>query len=140
MEAIGFKWGAFAVSLGALAGITSVLVVLLMAQVRIFFAMSRDGLLSQWLAMVHPTYRTPHHATWLTGILVALLAGVIDLGSAAEMTNIGTLFAFIMVCVGVIVLRYTKPNEHRPFRIPLMPWLPIAGTLCCLGLISFCRP
>jgi APA family basic amino acid/polyamine antiporter len=134
---LGFKWGAAIVSVGAVAGITSVLVVLLMGQVRIFFAMSRDGLLGNWLASVHPQFRTPHKATWITGILVALLAGVVQLGEAADMTNIGTLFAFLIVCVGVVVLRYTRPDEHRPFRTPFMPWLPILAALACLGLMAF---
>lgn len=134
---LGFKWGAAIVSVGAVAGITSVLVVLLMGQVRIFFAMSRDGLLGNWLAGVHPKFRTPHKATWITGILVALLAGVVQLGEAADMTNIGTLFAFLIVCIGVVVLRYTRPDEQRPFRTPFMPWLPILAALACLGLMAF---
>ena len=134
---LGFRWGAAIVSVGAVAGITSVLVVLLMGQVRIFFAMSRDGLLGNWLAGVHPQYRTPHKATWVTGIVVALLAGVVQLGEAADMTNIGTLFAFAIVSIGVVVLRYAKPDEHRPFRTPFMPWLPILAALACFGLMTF---
>ena len=134
---LGFRWGAAIVSVGAVAGITSVLVVLLMGQVRIFFAMSRDGLLGNWLAGVHPKFRTPHKATWITGIAVALLAGVVQLGEAADMTNIGTLFAFLIVSIGVVVLRHTKPDEYRPFRTPFMPWLPILAALACLGLMSF---
>ncbi len=137
LEMIGFKWGAALIAVGAVAGITSVLIVMLMGQVRIFFAMSRDGLLGGWLATVHPRYRTPYRATWLTGIVVAILAGVGDLGAAADMTNIGTLFAFMLVCVAVVILRYTRPEEHRPFRTPLMPVLPIAGALACLGLMTF---
>lgn len=137
LEMIGFKWGAALIAVGAVAGITSVLIVMLMGQVRIFFAMSRDGLLGGWLATVHPRYRTPYRATWLTGIVVAVLAGVVDLGAAADMTNIGTLFAFMLVCVAVVILRHTRPEEHRPFRTPLMPVLPIAGALACLGLMTF---
>ncbi|MEZ5565507.1 MAG: amino acid permease [Gammaproteobacteria bacterium] len=137
LEMLGFKWGAALVSVGAVAGITSVLIVLLMGQVRIFFAMSRDGLLGGWLASVHPRFRTPYRASWLTGIVVAILAGVLDLGAAADMTNIGTLFAFLLVCVAVIFLRYTRPDERRPFRTPLMPWLPIAGALACFALMTF---
>jgi APA family basic amino acid/polyamine antiporter len=86
---------------------------------------------------VHPEYRTPYKATWITGILVALLAGVVQLGEAADMTNIGTLFAFLIVSIGVVVLRHTKPYEHRPFRTPFMPWLPILSALACLGLMAF---
>jgi APA family basic amino acid/polyamine antiporter len=103
----------------------------------VFFAMSRDGLLGPWLSAVHPTFRTPHHATYLTGIAVALLAAFIPIGDAADMTNIGTLFAFVLVCIGVIVLRYTKPGHPRPFRMPFMPWIPILGMLACLGLMLF---
>ena len=137
LEMLGFKWGAALVSIGAVAGITSVLIVMLMGQVRIFFAMSRDGLLGRWLANVHPKYQTPARASWLTGLLVALLAGVVDIGAAADMSNIGTLFAFLLVCVGVVVLRYTRPEQRRPFRTPLMPWLPIAGALACFALMAF---
>ena len=137
LQQLGFKWGALIVSVGALAGITSVLVVMLMGQVRIFFAMSRDGLLGPWLVGVHPKYRTPHHATWMTGIFVALLAGILNIGAAADVANIGTLFAFVLVCIGVVVLRYAKPDEKRPFRTPLMPWLPIAGALACFALMTF---
>jgi APA family basic amino acid/polyamine antiporter len=137
LEMLGFKWGAALVSVGAVAGITSVLIVMLMGQVRVFFAMSRDGLLGKWLAGVHPKYRTPYRASWLTGLVVAGLAGVVDLGAAADMTNIGTLFAFMLVCIAVVILRYVKPNEHRPFRTPFMPVLPIAGAIACFALMTF---
>jgi basic amino acid/polyamine antiporter, APA family len=134
---VGFKWGAAIVAIGAVAGITSVLVVMMLGQIRVFFAMSRDHLLSPWLSTVHPRYGTPHYATILTGIAVATLAALIPIGDAADMTNIGTLFAFVLVCIGVMVLRYTKPNQLRPFRLPFMPVVPILGMLACLGLMSF---
>jgi APA family basic amino acid/polyamine antiporter len=137
LSMVGFKWGAAIVAIGAVAGITSVLVVMMLGQIRVFFAMSRDHLLSPWLSTVHPRYGTPHHATILTGIGVAILAALIPIGDAADMTNIGTLFAFVLVCIGVVVLRYTKPNQPRPFRLPLMPIVPILGMLACLGLMSF---
>lgn len=137
LQILGFKWGAAIVSVGAVAGITSVLIVMLMGQVRIFFAMSRDGLLGDWLSGVHPKFRTPHRATLLTGILVALLAGVVDISAAADMTNIGTLFAFCLVCIAVIVLRYTKTDVPRYFKVPLMPVIPIAGALACFALMTF---
>jgi APA family basic amino acid/polyamine antiporter len=119
------------------AGITSVLFVMMIGQIRVFFAMSRDRLLSPWLSKVHPRYRTPHHATILTGAGVAMLAALVPIGDAADMTNIGTLFAFVLVCLGVIVLRRTKPDQRRPFRIPFMPWIPLLGMAACLGLMAF---
>jgi APA family basic amino acid/polyamine antiporter len=103
----------------------------------VFFAMSRDRLLSPWLSKVHPRYRTPHRVTILTGIGVAVLAAFVPIGDAADMTNIGTLFAFVLVCLGVIVLRWTKPEQRRPFRIPFMPWIPLLGMATCLGLMAF---
>ncbi len=137
LRVAGFQWGAAVVATGAVAGITSVLVVMMIGQIRVFFAMSRDRLLGPWLSAVHPTYRTPHHATLLTGIGVAILSALIPIGDAADMTNIGTLFAFVLVCMGVIVLRHTKPDLARPFRLPFMPWVPILGMLACLGLMAF---
>jgi APA family basic amino acid/polyamine antiporter len=137
LSMVGFKWGAAIVAIGAVAGITSVLVVMMLGQIRVFFAMSRDHLLSPWLSTVHPRYGTPHYATILTGIGVATLAGLIPIGDAADMTNIGTLFAFVLVCIGIVILRYTKANHPRPFRLPFMPVVPILGMLACLGLMSF---
>ena len=137
LSVAGYRWGAAVVAVGAVAGITSVLVVMMIGQIRVFFAMSRDGLLGPWLSAVHPTFRTPHHATYLTGAAVAVLAAFIPIGDAADMTNIGTLFAFVLVCIGVIVLRYTKPGQPRPFRMPFMPWIPLLGMLACLGLMLF---
>ncbi|MFO0766580.1 MAG: amino acid permease [Nitrospiraceae bacterium] len=99
--------------------------------------MSRDGLLGPWLSAVHPRFRTPHHATYLTGIAVAIMSALIPIGDAADMTNIGTLFAFVLVCAGVVVLRYTRPDHPRPFRMPLMPFVPILAMLACLGLMYF---
>jgi APA family basic amino acid/polyamine antiporter len=137
LSAAGYRWGAAVVAVGAVAGITSVLVVMMIGQIRVFFAMSRDGLLGPWLSAVHPTFRTPHRATYLTGFAVAVLAAFIPIGDAADMTNIGTLFAFVLVCTGVIVLRYTKPNQPRPFKMPLMPVIPLLGMATCLGLMVF---
>lgn len=137
LRVVGFKWGAAVVAIGAVAGITSVLVVMMLGQIRVFFAMSRDRLLGPWLSKVHPRYGTPHRATIVTGLAVAGLAALVPIGDAADMTNIGTLFAFVLVCLGVIVLRYTKPHYPRPFRLPLMPWVPVLGMLACLGLMAF---
>jgi APA family basic amino acid/polyamine antiporter len=133
----GFPWGAALVAVGAVAGITSVLVVMMLGQIRVFFAMSRDRLLGSWLSTVHSNYGTPHHATIVTGVCVSILSAFIPIGEAADMTNIGTLFAFMLVCIGIIVLRKLRPEHPRPFRIPLMPLIPILGTLACLGLMAF---
>jgi len=135
LQLVGFKWGAAAVAIGAVAGITSVLVVMMLGQIRVFFAMSRDQLLGPWLSAVHPRFGTPHRATILTGIAVAILSAFIPIGEAADMTNIGTFFAFILVCIGVIVLRYADPDRPRPFRLPLMPLVPILATIACLWLM-----
>jgi len=133
----GFRWGAALVATGAVAGITSVLVVLMLGQVRIFFAMSRDRLLGPALSRIHPRFGTPHYATLITGVGVATLAALVPIGEAAEMTNIGTLFAFVLVCAGIIVLRRTQPAHPRPFKTPLMPWVPLLGILGCLGLMAY---
>lgn len=135
LRLVGYKWGAAVVAMGAVAGITSVLVVMMLGQIRVFFAISRDGLLGPWLSVVHPRFGTPHHATILTGIGVAIMAAFVPIGTAADMTNIGTFFAFTLVCIGLIVLRYTRPHLARPFKTPLMPWIPLLGALSCLGLM-----
>ncbi|MGQ0695672.1 MAG: amino acid permease [Nitrospiraceae bacterium] len=137
LRLVGFKWGAALVAIGAVAGITSVLVVMMLGQIRVFFAMSRDRLIGPWLSAVHPQYGTPHRATVVTGVVVAVMAALIPLGDAADMTNIGTLFAFVLVCLGIVILRFTKPDLPRPFRLPLMPLVPILGMLACLGLMAF---
>lgn len=137
LRMVGFRWGAALVAVGALAGITSVLFVMMIGQIRVFFAMSRDGLLGPWLSAVHPRYGTPHRATLLTGVAVAVLAALVPIGEAADMTNIGTLFAFSLVCIAVLVLRRTRPNQPRPFRVPFMPWIPLLGMAACFGLMAF---
>jgi APA family basic amino acid/polyamine antiporter len=133
----GYRWGAAVVAIGALAGITSVLLVMMLGQIRIFFAMSRDGLLSPRLSSIHSRFQTPSLATILTGVGVSLLAGFVPIGEAADMTNIGTLFAFCLVCLGVLWLRVTQPEHPRAFRLPWMPWIPVLGTLSCFGLMLF---
>jgi APA family basic amino acid/polyamine antiporter len=114
-----------------------VLVVLMLGQVRVFFAMSRDRLLGPALSRIHPRFGTPHYATLLTGFGIASLAALVEIGEAADMTNIGTLFAFVLVCAGIIVLRRTRPSHPRPFRTPFMPWVPLLGMLGCLGLMAY---
>ena len=132
---VGFKWGAAIVAIGAVAGITSVLVVMMLGQIRVFFAMSRDQLLSPGLSTVHARFGTPHRATILTGVVVAILSAFFQIGDAADMTNIGTFFAFVLVSFGVMLLRYTKPNQPRPFRLPFMPLVPIFSIAACLYLM-----
>lgn len=136
LNLVGFKWGAAVVAIGAVAGITSVLVVMMLGQIRVFFAMSRDQLLGPWLSKVHPRFATPHRATILTGVAVAILSALIPIGDAADMTNIGTFFAFVLVCLGVTILRYNKPDQSRPFRLPFMPVVPILGILACFYLMA----
>ncbi|MBM4126928.1 MAG: amino acid permease, partial [Nitrospira sp.] len=135
LSLVGYKWGAALVAIGAVAGITSVLVVMMLGQIRVFFAMSRDRLLSPGLSIVHPRFGTPHRATILTGVAVAILASLFRIGDAADMTNIGTFFAFILVCFGVMLLRYTKPDHPRPFRLPFMPLVPLLGMAACFYLM-----
>ena len=131
----GRPWAQALISAGALAGITSVLLVFQLGQPRIFMAMARDGLLPQYFAKIHPRFRTPHITTIWTGVFVGGVAAFTDIGSLAELTNIGTLFAFVLVCLGVIVLRRKEANRPRPFRVPFSPVFPIGGTLMCLVLM-----
>jgi APA family basic amino acid/polyamine antiporter len=137
LRVLGFRWGAALVATGALAGITSVLFVMMIGQIRVFFAMSRDRLLGPWLSAVHPRFGTPHRATIITGLCISVLSALVPIGDAADMTNIGTLFAFVLVCLGVIVLRRLRPHHPRPFRVPFMPWIPLLGMLACIGLMAF---
>jgi APA family basic amino acid/polyamine antiporter len=135
LNLIGYSWGSTLVSVGAVSGITSVLLVMLMGQPRIFFSMSRDGLLWPWISKVHPRFRTPYVSQILTGLVVACFAGFLDIGTAAELCNIGTLFAFCIVCGGIVVLRYTHPEIKRSFKCPLVPWVPLLGISFCAGLM-----
>jgi len=133
---VGLGWAQFIVSLGAIAGITSVLLVMMLSQPRIFLAMARDGLLPKKIfGAVHEKFKTPWKSTILTGIFVALLAGFLPLRILAELVNIGTLFAFVVVCGAVLIMRKTHPEAERPFRAPLVPFVPIAGIATCLLLM-----
>jgi APA family basic amino acid/polyamine antiporter len=135
LSVIGQDWAAGLVSAGAVAGITSVLLVMLMSQPRIFFAMSRDNLLPQGVSKVHPRFGTPYITTIITCVLVALVAGVTQIQVVGEMTSIGTLFAFVVVCAAVLTLRARRPEAKRPFRVPLGPIFPVAGILSCSYLM-----
>ncbi|MGO9602537.1 MAG: amino acid permease [Candidatus Binataceae bacterium] len=124
------------ISLGAVAGLTSVLLVLLLGQSRIFFAVSRDGLLPAAFSKIHPRFRTPYIPTTITGIAVGITAALLPIQDIAELTNIGTLFAFVLVCAGVWILRYIEPGLTRPFHTPLVPLVPILGMFFCAYLMA----
>ena len=129
------NWAAGLVSAGAVAGITSVLLVMLMSQPRIFFAMSRDQLLPAGVSKVHPRFRTPYITTIITCVVVAVVAGFVPIQILGEMTSIGTLFAFVVVSLAVIVLRIQRPEARRPFRVPLGYVIPVLGVVSCLYLM-----
>jgi basic amino acid/polyamine antiporter, APA family len=132
---IGLNWAAGLVSIGAICGLTSVIMILMLGQSRVAFAMSRDNLLPRYFARAHPRFRTPYRITILTGVVVAIIAAFVDLTRLAELVNIGTLFAFCLVSVGVMILRRTQPDLPRAFRTPLVPVVPILAILFCLYLM-----
>jgi basic amino acid/polyamine antiporter, APA family len=135
-EQVGFGFAQFIVTIGAIAGITSVLLVMMMGQPRIFLAMARDGLLPVgFFGSIHPIYRTPWKSTMLTGLMVAAAASLLPLNILAELTSIGTLFAFALVCGSVLLLRVIDPMRERPFRCPFSPWFPGAGIFLCVMLM-----
>ena len=128
-------WVRMSVDVGAVLGLGSVILVMLLGQSRVFCSMSRDGLLGHWAGAVHPRFRTPYLSSIYTGIAVALAAGMLPLQLLGQLVNIGTLLAFVLVCAGVWILRKKRPDLDRPFRTPLMPFVPIMGILCCFGLM-----
>ncbi len=132
IDATGLTWLASVLKVAALFGLFSTMLVTLLGQTRIFYSMSRDGLLPPAFSRIHPAYRTPHISTMLTGTVVALGAGLTPLDVLGQLVSMGTLLAFVLVCVGIIVLRRTSPELERPFRTPGMPWVPISGALVCL--------
>lgn len=132
---VGVKWGSAAVSVGAICGITSVLLVMALGQTRVLFAMSRDGLIPRFFSDVHPTFGTPVKTTLLTGTIAAILAGFTPISVVAELTNIGTLAAFVVVSASVIYLRKTRPELERPFKCPAVPIFPALSIVFCLYLI-----
>jgi basic amino acid/polyamine antiporter, APA family len=121
---------------GALMGMISSLLVFQYGQTRIWFAMSRDGLLPKLFSVVHAKFKTPHWSTWIAGAVVGIPAGFVDIGDAADLSNIGTLFAFVLVSIGVIVLRRTQPERPRGFRVPLVPFFPLISVVLCGGLMT----
>jgi APA family basic amino acid/polyamine antiporter len=131
IRTLDMPWLSRLISLGALAGITSVILVMLLGQPRIFYTMSKDGLLPEFVGKVHPRFRTPHITTAITGIAVAIVAGLTPIDQVGQLVSIGTLLAFALVCGGVLVLRYTQPNRPRPFRVPWFPVVPVLGVISC---------
>lgn len=136
MSLINMKWASDLVLVGAIAGLTSVLLVLQMGGTRIFYAIARDGLLPASLAKIHPKFQTPHICTILTGLFVAIGAGMLPITLLAEMCNIGTLGAFVVVCLGVAILRITDPDRKRPFRCPLGLTMPLIGVAGCIYVMT----
>jgi APA family basic amino acid/polyamine antiporter len=132
---IGLTIAQIFIGIGAVIAMSSVLLVFQLGQPRIFFSMARDGLLPPWAAKVHPKYKTPHITTIITGIAVAVASGLMNINEAVELTNIGTLFAFVIVAIGVIVLRVREPNRPRPFRVPGSPITPAIAALSCFFLM-----
>ena len=137
----GTTWPSTIVAFGSVIAHTAVLLVFQLGQPRIFFSMARDGLLPSKFASVHPRFKTPHVTTILTGIFVGGIAAFASIDEMVDLTNIGTLFAFILVCIGIPVLRYKDPTRARPFRVPLGPWfLPALGALSCVFLMYYLPP
>ncbi len=136
LQAIGLTGVQRWVTLGALTGMISSLLVFQLGQARVWFAMSRDGLLPRAFSRVHERFRTPYVSTWVAGILVAIPAAIFDIGTLADLSNIGTLFAFLLVSAGVLVLRRTQPERPRAFRVPWVPVVPLAAIACCLVLMA----
>jgi len=129
-------WVRLAVLFGAMTGMISSLLVYQLGQARVWFAMSRDGLLPRVFSHVHPRFRTPAFSTWVAGFVVGIPAGLFDIGTLADLSNIGTLFAFVLVSIGVIILRYREPDRPRGFRAPLGPVIPVLSVVCCILLMA----
>ncbi len=130
------RWLLAIVIIGALTGMLSSLLVFQYGQTRIWFAMSRDRLLPGFFSTVHKVYKTPHWSTWIAGFAVGLPSGLVDIGDAADLSNIGTLFAFVLVSLGVLFLRRTQPDRPRGFKVPLVPIFPLMSVILCGGLMT----
>ena len=137
MSVAGQDWAAGLISIGSLAGLTSVLLVLQLAATRILYAMSRDNFLPKKLQSLHKKHHTPHVLTWAVGIVCIIGTLTLDLNVAAELCNFGTFTSFIVVCLAVLILRKTDPGRHRPFKVPFSPFFPIMGIVCCGGLMIY---
>ena len=135
LHAIGYDWLGTGVVIGILGGYTSVILVMLLGQSRVFYSMSRDGLLPKVFSDIHPKFKTPWRSNLLFMVFVSLFSGFVPLTSLGDMTSIGTLLAFVIVCGGVMIMRRTQPNLPRPYRTPLVPLVPILGILVCLSMM-----
>jgi basic amino acid/polyamine antiporter, APA family len=124
------------VKLGAIAGLGSVMLVMLLGQSRVFYSMARDGLLPEWAGKVHPKFRTPYISSITVGLFVAVFASLVPIGILGELVSIGTLLAFVIVCAGVLILRKRRPDLHRPFRTPMVPLVPILGIGISFALMA----
>jgi APA family basic amino acid/polyamine antiporter len=133
IDATGLRWLSPVIKMAALFGLFSTMLVNLLAQTRIFYSMSRDGLLPKVFATVHPRFRTPHVSTVMTGAIIALVAGLTRIDVLGQLVSIGTLLAFVLVSIGIIILRKTQPDAPRPFRTPGVPYVPVIGALICLA-------
>jgi APA family basic amino acid/polyamine antiporter len=132
----GVKWGSYVVNAGALAGLSTVMLVMLLGQSRVFYSMANDGLLWKWAGDIHPRFRTPWKSTAIVGVCVAFVAALVPIGDLGQLVSIGTLLAFVIVCGGVWILRVRRPDLVRPFRTPLVPLIPILGIVISLALMS----
>ncbi|SEU26049.1 amino acid permease [Nonomuraea wenchangensis] len=137
---VGLRGLAGLIAVGAIVGILTVMFTFMLGVTRVWYSMSRDGLLPAWFARLHPVRRVPSRVTWIVGVASGLIAGFLPIREAAELTNIGILLAFVVVCTAVIVLRYRRPDLHREFRTPWMPVVPAVGVVFSLWLITFLEP
>jgi APA family basic amino acid/polyamine antiporter len=136
IDATGLTWFSPVVKISAIFGLFSTILVQLLGQSRIFYAMSRDGLLPEMFGRVHPRFRTPHLSTMITGSVVAVAAGLLPLTALSQLVSIGSYLAFTLVCIGVIILRRTRPDLPRPFRVPGVPYVPVLGALVCVAQMA----
>ena len=137
ISCVGQGWVAGFISLGALTGLTSVLMVLMLAATRILYAMSRDKFLPKSLQAVHPKFKTPHLITVLAALICIVGSTFLNISTAAELCNFGTFTSFIIVCIAVLILRKTDPKRPRPYKVPFSPWFPLMGIICCTGLMLY---
>lgn len=140
MAGPGLAWLSPFIKLGAIAGLSSVILVMLMGQTRVFYSMSNDGLFFAPFAKIHKKFQTPYIATVITGGIAMIACGLLPIGILGELVSIGTLLAFMIVCLGILILRYKHPEYERPFKTPLFPFVPIMGIICCGGVMLFLNP